>query len=76
MSGESRALAWWSVAQRLCAQLSSPTTDLEVADREVEALWRASWLTRRGTGSVGSCQAAWLDSRCRRVVQWLVSRPS
>jgi hypothetical protein len=76
MSGESRALAWWSVAQRLCEQLSSPTTDPEVADREVEALWRASWLARRAEGILGTCQAAWLDSRSRRVVQWLASRPS
>jgi hypothetical protein len=76
MSRESRTLVWWSVAQRLCAQLSSPTTDPEVADREVEALWRASWLARRAEGSLGACQAAWLDSRCRRVVHWLASRPS
>jgi len=76
MSGESRALAWWSVARRLCAQLSSPTTDPEVADREVEGLWRASWLARHAEGMFCTCQAAWLDSRCRRVVQWLASRPS
>jgi hypothetical protein len=75
MSGESRALAWWFVAHRLCAQLSSPI-DPAVADREVEALWRASWLARRAEGILGTCQAAWLDSRCRRVVQWLAGRPS
>jgi len=76
MMGESRALSWWSVVQRLCTQLSSPTTAPAVADREVEALWRASWLARRAEGILCTCQAAWLDSRCRRVVQWLASRPS
>jgi hypothetical protein len=71
-----RALGWWSVAQRLCAQLSSPTTDAALADRDIEALWHASSMARRGEAILLACEAAWRDSRCRRVVQWLASRPS
>ena len=75
MNGGSRALAWWSAAQRLCAQLSSPTTDPAVADREMEALWRASGVARRAEKTLHICEAAWRDSSCRRVLQRLASRP-
>jgi hypothetical protein len=63
----SRIRTWLRLAEDLCARVAAPATDVANADREVEALLRASWLWSRGEIVVSKIQTAWLDSRCRRI---------
>jgi len=56
------------------ARLALPRTDIAEADREVEALFRASWLWRRGDAFVAALHEAWRDSRSRRVIRWIAAR--
>ncbi len=65
-----RLRTWWSLAETLCSGVAAPKTDIARADREVEAIFRASWLWSCGGSFVAKVHAAWLDSRCR----WLLSR--
>jgi hypothetical protein len=73
---EKRALAWWFLAEHVCARLASPKIDVAGADREIEALLRASWLWSRGDAAVTLLHAAWLDSRSRRLIRWASRRCS
>jgi len=69
-----RTTAWWLLAQHVCARLTSPSTDVSEADREIEAMLRASWLWSRTEGVAATLHAAWLDSWSRRAVRWAASR--
>jgi len=60
---------WWRAAERVCAALAAPQTDIAASDRDVEALLRESWLWRRGESFSARIGAAWRDSTCRRVVR-------
>jgi len=71
---ERRTFAWWRLAEMVGARLASPRTDITEADREVEALFRASWLWRRGDAIVSALHAAWRDSRSRRLIRWTAGR--
>jgi hypothetical protein len=59
---------WWRLAEDLCARAAAPKTDVACADREVEEILRGSWLWSRLESFVGRVHAAWLASRCRRIV--------
>jgi hypothetical protein len=71
---EKRAVAWWFLAERVCARLAYPKTDVPGADREIEALLHASWLWSRVEAVVAILHTAWLESRSRRLIRWAASR--
>jgi hypothetical protein len=71
---EKRVFAWWFLAERVCARLASPKTDVAGADREIEALLHASWLWSRVEAVVAILHSAWLDSRSRRLIRWAAGR--
>ena len=60
--------SWWLLAERVCARVAAPATDVANADREVEALLHASWSWSRGETFVRKVHAAWIESRCRKMV--------
>jgi hypothetical protein len=59
---------WWAIAEGFCARLSTPRTDVDRADREVEAMLRASRLGRLATSWPAAIERAWRDSRTRRLL--------
>jgi hypothetical protein len=67
-----KRLRWWYLAEAMCASLTVPKRDIAAADRDVEALLRASWLWRCGELSGARIGAAWRDSMCRRLVHSIV----
>jgi len=71
---EKRAFAWWFLAERVCARLAYPKTDVAGADREIEALLHASGLWSRVEAVVAFLHTAWLESRSRRLIRWAASR--
>jgi hypothetical protein len=71
-----RILSWWLLAEEFCARVTAPKTDIETVDREIEAILRASWLWSRGESFVHKVHAAWLDSRCRRLIRSPASHES
>jgi hypothetical protein len=60
---------WLRLAEDLCGRVAAPATDVANADREVEALLRASWSWSRGQTLVRKVKAAWIESRCRRIAR-------
>jgi len=60
--------SWWHLAERFCASLARPKTDIAAADREVESILRASWLWRRSEWLADALRAAWRESFCRRTL--------
>jgi len=73
--GRSSLISWWYLAERTCASLTAPKRDIAAADRSVEALLRDSWLWRCGVSFNARIGAAWLDSRCRRLLRSFVGVP-
>ena len=73
MSPMNRLAACWALAGRACASLFEPRTEVNVADREVEALLRASWIGSTSESFVAKLHAAWLDSRCRSLLRAAVN---
>jgi len=73
--GRSSLISWWYLAERTCASLTAPKRDIAAADRNVEALLRDSWLWRCGVSFNARIGAAWLDSRCRRLLRSFVGVP-
>jgi len=70
-----RVGAWWRLAEGACARVAWPRTEVVRADAEVEALVRHSWIGSRVTRLMSSVDAAWIDSRCRRILRGL-ARPT
>ncbi len=64
-----RLRRWWDVGERACARLTQPRVDVSAADRDIEALWRASWIGGHFGAFARRLRAAWLESRCRRVAR-------
>jgi hypothetical protein len=62
-------LAWWLLAEGVCARVAAPKTDIETADREIEAILRDSWVWSRAESFASKVHAAWLGSRCRRLAR-------
>ena len=63
-----RARTWWAIAETAAAALSTPRVDVGSADADVEALVRRSRLWSAGERFAAKIAAAWVDSRCRRIV--------
>jgi hypothetical protein len=66
-----RLRTWWLLGEELCRRLVAPKSDIANSDREIEAILRDSWLWSCGESFVGKVHAAWLESRCRRLVSRL-----
>jgi len=59
---------WFRAAEVAAASVSRPRIDVTDADAEIERLIRGSWSWNAGHRIVCTISAAWLDSRCRRIV--------
>jgi len=64
---------WCRAAEALAASVSHPRADVARADDHIEQLIRASWLWSAADGIARRISAAWLESRCRRIVNAVAS---
>ena len=64
-----RVRAWWNIGERACRTLTEPRVDADAVDRAALAVLRESWLGSTCLTIVSRVHAAWIDSRCRRLVR-------
>jgi hypothetical protein len=62
------ARRWWAAAGTIAAGVSTPRIDVGAVDDEVEMLVRGSWSWTTGAALASKLRAAWMDSRCRRML--------
>ena len=59
---------WFRAAEAAAASVSRPRVDVARTDDHIERLIRDSWSWNAGHRIACTISAAWLDSRCRRIV--------
>ena len=62
------ARRWFAAAETIAAAVSTPRVDIVGADADLERLVRDSWLRSACAAFASKLQAAWMDSRCRRIL--------
>jgi hypothetical protein len=58
-----RLFGWWFLAEDAVRLLSAPRKDVARSDREVEQVFRESWLFTSGRAMRAKAMRAWADSR-------------
>ena len=58
-----RLFGWWLFAEAAVRLLSAPRKDVARSDREVEQVFRESWLFTSGRAMRARAMRAWADSR-------------
>jgi len=64
-----RVFRWWTFAQGVVSALTTPRTDVEASDREVERLVRGSQIAMAVEWLAGRVRRAWADSAVHRVAE-------
>jgi hypothetical protein len=66
-----RLFGWWFLAEDALRVLSAPRPDVRRTDREVDQLFRESWLFTAGRGMAMKAGHAWADSRAIAAITTL-----
>ena len=59
---------WWTAAETIATGVCTPRIDVGAVDDEMEMLVRSSWIWTTGGALASKLRAAWMDSRCRRML--------
>jgi hypothetical protein len=66
-----RLFGWWLLAEDTLGVLSAPRPDIQRSDREVDQLFRESWLFTAARGMAAKAGQAWADSRAIAAIRTL-----
>src|SRR5438552_918968 len=77
-----RLFGWWTFAQAVASALTTPPTDIDASDRDVERLVRGSQIAVTAEWLADRVRRAWADSTVHRVSEpiraslWPGDRPT